>query len=83
MDFRTQWGRNIAEARRRAGLSQTDLGNAIPLRNKIAAHTVSRWERSVLIPSDANRVRLAEILGVPAGELFPYPDGPKDGEKAA
>lgn len=83
MDFRTQWGRNIAEARRRAGLSQTDLGNAIPLRNKIAAHTVSRWERGVTVPNDETRIRLAQILGVSAAELFPYPEGDNGGEAAA
>jgi len=83
MDFRTRWGRNIAEARRRLGMSQTELGDAIPLRNKMSAHTVSRWERGVTVPSDENRIRLAEILGVPAGDLFPYPDDSNGGEAAA
>lgn len=82
MDFRIRWGRNIAEARRQLGMSQTDLGNAIPLRNKIAAHTVSRWERGVTTPSDKTRIRLAEILGVPASVLFPYPDSEGNGEAA-
>lgn len=74
MDFRTQWGRNIAEARHKLGISQTELGERIPLRNKHSFNTVSRWERGVAIPDDRHRVRLAEILGVPVARLFPYPD---------
>lgn len=85
MDLRTRWGRNIAEARRRLGMSQTELGNAIPLQNKMSAHTVSRWERGITAPSDENRIRLAEILGVPVAILFPYPEQPDSngGEAAA
>lgn len=82
MDFRTQWGRNIATARRAAGLSQTQLGEAIPLVTRYPFQTISRWERGKTFPRYEHRVRLAQILGVPAAELFPYPDG-NGGQEAA
>lgn len=82
MEFRTQWGRNIAAARRAAGLSQTQLGEAIPLKTRYPFQTISRWERGHAFPRYEYRVRLAEILGIPAATLFPYPDG-NGGEAAA
>lgn len=83
MDFRTQWGRNIAAARRAAGLTQLDLGEAIPLKTRYPFVTISRWERGISIPGDEYRIRLAQILGVPARDLFPYPDDTNGGEAAA
>ena len=83
MDFRTQWGRNIAAARRAAGLSQTDVGERIPLKGRYPFQAVSRWERGLAVPRHEYRIRLAQILGVPAHELFPYPEPTNGDEEAA
>lgn len=63
------WGRNIADARQRSGMSQERLARTLDISNQV----VSRWERGVYAPRDATRIRLAEVLGVPVAELFPYP----------
>jgi transcriptional regulator with XRE-family HTH domain len=50
----------LREARRRAGLSQAELGQAVGVHQ----NTVSAWERGLLTPSKDALVRLIAILGV-------------------
>ncbi len=58
-------GRQVAAARQRAGLNQTELG----LRWKEHRNTISRWENDGGEPSFSQMVDLAEISGWPL-ELF-------------
>lgn len=67
-------GRRIAEARQRAGLSQTDLG----LKTGIAQTQISRYESGRAVPRRTAMGRLAEALGVNfewlmQGEVTPWP----------
>lgn len=67
-------GRRIAEARQKAGLSQTDLG----LKTGIAQTQISRYESGRAVPRRAAMGRLAEALGVNfewlmEGEVTPWP----------
>lgn len=56
----------LREARKRAGLSQAELGEAVGVHQ----NTVSAWERGLLVPSRDAMVRLLMVLGVEApGEL--------------
>lgn len=64
------WGRRVTEARRRKGLTQTDLARA----TRVHPATISRLEGGVHRPSDVLRIAIAKALDVPAAELFPYED---------
>lgn len=79
MDLRKLWGRNIAGARQRKGMSQERLARTLDVSNQV----VSRWERGVYAPRDQTRIRLAEILGVPVSALFPYPGEQANGDTEA
>lgn len=70
MAFRPDWGTRIYEARTAAGLSQAELSRLID----VGWIAVSRWERGVATPKDIYRIRMAKVFGVPANELFAYPD---------
>jgi len=63
---KTAFGERLAQARMRLRLSQEDLAEAIG----ITARTVSRWERSNVIPQQYYLERLAEILLIPLDKLF-------------
>lgn len=56
----------IREYRKKAGLSQTELAEALG----IDQSAVSNWERGLSEPTAFNIRRLADILGVKPGDLF-------------
>lgn len=61
-----QVGRNCAEARKRAGLSQHQLSNRL----LIHPGDVSRMERGLHCPRLTTLVRLAQVLEVPLMDLL-------------
>lgn len=79
MSYRRIWGENLKAARRRRDLTQENLARLL----NCGQQNISRWERGVIVPRDATRMRLAEILGVPAARLFPYPEDTSDGDDTA
>lgn len=72
------WGPRLKAARKAAGKSQTVLA----YESGVGQQQVSRWEAGLSIPRDGTRIRLGQLLGIPAHELFPYPDVPDNGEAA-
>lgn len=58
-------GSKIAEARKRKGLTQEELGGLMDL----SFQTVSSWERGETVPDLKNLIRLREILGVSLDSL--------------
>ena len=63
------WAALVLEARRRCRLSQTALGQAAG----VTQQTISKVEQGDICPHDRLKLRLAAALGVPPGELFPWP----------
>jgi DNA-binding XRE family transcriptional regulator len=61
-----QFGRNLAEARDWAGLTQTQLGRAVSL----SQVDVSRLERGERCPRLDKVVKLAEAVGVQVRDLL-------------
>lgn len=59
-------GRNLAKARRRARLTQKELGGEV---STTQSH-ISLLERGVGYPRMDTLLRLADALGVPAGQLL-------------
>ncbi|CAL9352793.1 hypothetical protein SUDANB1_00495 [Streptomyces sp. enrichment culture] len=62
---RAQIGLQIREARRRAHLSQMQLGERIGRDNK----TISRWENALTAPDLTDLLLIADALGVPLSDL--------------
>lgn len=79
MAFDSRWGALLRQARRNAKLTQETVARTIG----VNAIQVSRWERGLVNPKDVYRVRLAKLLGVTTGDLFPYDDDNGDAEQAA
>lgn len=73
---RTVWGKRIAAARRAIPLTQVQLAAAVGVTQQL----VSAWEKGIAAPAVDRRPRLARILGVPADELFAYPEDDPDDE---
>ncbi|MFG1659111.1 helix-turn-helix domain-containing protein [Micromonospora chersina] len=64
--------RHLREAR---SLSQQEVADR--LGSPVTAHQVSRWERGQVVPQPRTRRALAQVLGVPVGELgFPASSTP-------
>lgn len=61
-----QAGTRIRDARRVAGLSQSDLAG----RCRVAAGTISRIERGAFEPSVATLVAISEALGLSPSEIL-------------
>ncbi len=59
-------GRNIAIARKHAGLTQEELAD----KTGVSAQAVSKWENGRNLPDIENLMRIAEVLNVPYGALF-------------
>lgn len=57
---------NIAELRRKSGMTQEQLAQRLYVSNK----TVSKWERGAGYPEITHLVRLSEIFGVPVDSLI-------------
>lgn len=62
-----QWGQRIREARKDR-FSQVQLAEAL----EVDQTTISAWEMGKRTPPDAMKVRLAELLGEPIEQLFPW-----------
>ena len=56
----------IREKREDVGLTQRELG----ARMGVDCSTVTKWETEVALPKARQLPLLAEVLGVPIGELF-------------
>jgi transcriptional regulator with XRE-family HTH domain len=63
-------GSRLRAARRGAGLTQKQLGDALG----VEAITVSRWERGVTSPSLPRLRRVAELTGTTVSDLVRAPD---------
>ncbi len=66
MTVAEQFGRNLAEARGWAGLSQTELGEQLSLRYQ----QIGKLERGEQVPRLDLIVRLAEVLGLQVRDLL-------------
>lgn len=65
--LRAQWGVNIRVAREAKDLTQAKLGELCGVNQS----TVAKWERGTISPTRGNMVKLGEILGCDAREMFP------------
>jgi transcriptional regulator with XRE-family HTH domain len=61
-DLRRAFGRRVHDARRNAGLSQTELARALGLRSGVA---VGDWERGKALPKFETFLRLCEAVNQP------------------
>ena len=68
-DVRRAWGRRIRA--RRGEMSQTELARQIGR----TQGTVSRIELGTVSLTDDLKLRIAQALGCPVGELFDWPSG--------
>lgn len=76
------WGLRIRDARLAAGMTKTDLANALGVDQSVPG----RWELGIITPRDEIRPELAAALGVDVDDLFrfgakggaPANDGPGD-----
>jgi transcriptional regulator with XRE-family HTH domain len=66
MDIREQIAANLRYARKRAGLSQEEVG----VRASIHRTEISMLERAIRLPRSDTLVKLAGALGVEPGELL-------------
>jgi len=66
MDIREQVASNLRYARKRAGLSQEEVG----VRASIHRTEISMLERAIRLPRTDTLVKLAGALGVEPGELL-------------
>lgn len=68
-DVRRTWGQRIRQ--RRGDMSQTELARRIGR----TQGTVSRIEVGAVSLTDELKLRIAQALGCPVGELFDWPSG--------
>ncbi len=66
MDLAACFGDNLTRARKRAGLSQDELG----IRASLHRTEVSQLERGLRVPRIDTLIKLAAAIGVPADELL-------------
>jgi transcriptional regulator with XRE-family HTH domain len=66
-ELRAEWGVNIRLAREAAKLTQAKLGASCGVNQS----TVAKWEKGSISPTRQNMVRLADVLGIEARNLFP------------
>lgn len=64
------FARRLAQARARAGLSQTQLGVLAGLEPEVASPRINQYERGVHEPRSETARRLAEALGIPPAFLY-------------
>ena len=64
------FARRLAQARERAGLSQTQLGVLAGLDPAVASPRINQYERGKHEPQLKTAKRLAEVLGVPPAFLY-------------
>jgi len=65
--LRRQWGENIRDVRKAAGLTQTQLGRLC----YASQSAVARWEGGTGGIPDQHKMEIARALAVSADELFP------------
>jgi transcriptional regulator with XRE-family HTH domain len=66
MDFASRFGENLARCRKRAGLSQEQLG----LRSSLHRTEIGLLERGERVPRIDTLVKIAGALSIPASELI-------------
>lgn len=66
-ELRRDYGRNIRAGRVGLGMRQEDLAQILRVRQS----TVCRWESGDVVPRDAMKVRLAQVLHQDVRQLFP------------
>ena len=66
MDFGKHFGRNLAGFRKKAGMSQEELG----FRANLHRTEVGMLERGIRLPRIDTLIKVAGSLGVPPGELL-------------
>ena len=64
------FARRLAQARERAGLSQTQLGVLAGLDPAVASPRINQYERGKHEPQLKTAKRLAEVLGIPPAFLY-------------
>lgn len=70
------WGRRLTRRRIEQKLSQVELGQRLAklTGQKLDQSYISKLERGVRPPTDAQKTALARILATTVWALFPYPD---------
>ena len=63
---RERFGTRLRSLRERAGLTQTELGQAVG----VSQRNVATWERNSSVPAEAMVERLAVFLGVSVAEML-------------
>lgn len=66
------FGRRLSDARKRAGYTQQELGEALGF----SLQTVSAWEQGRREPNLATLVKISKALGIGTSELLPFADEP-------
>jgi transcriptional regulator with XRE-family HTH domain len=64
------FAQRLAQARERAGLSQTQLGVLAGLDPSVASPRINQYERGKHEPQLKTAKRLAEVLGIPPAFLY-------------
>lgn len=64
------FARRLAEARKRAGVSQAQLGVMAGMEPEVASPRVNQYERGVHEPRAEMAKKLSEVLNVPAAFLY-------------
>lgn len=68
------FAQRLAEARKRAGLSQRQLGVLADLDPTVASPRINQYERGKHEPQLKTAKRLAEVLGIPPAFLYTEDD---------
>lgn len=68
------FARRLAQARERAGLSQTQLGVLAGLDPAVASPRINQYERGKHEPQLKTAKQLAEVLGIPPAFLYAEDD---------
>lgn len=69
--IKADWAHRLQGQRERLYPRQRDLADAMG----VGISTVCRWETGQVVPNDAEKVRLAQLLGMEVGDLFPLNRG--------
>jgi len=74
MSVQTLFSRRLKEARKRAGLSQKQLGILSGIDEFSASARINQYERAKHLPDLDTSKRLADVLNVPMAFLYCYED---------
>jgi transcriptional regulator with XRE-family HTH domain len=64
------FAQRLAQARKRAGLTQVELGVQVGMEPAVASARINQYERGKHEPKLETAKRLAEALGIPAAFLY-------------